>query len=151
LVFALTLGTGVVSSSDARGLGGGGGGGEGIANDEGGGAIGSGVISAVEPRPIGGGGGGGGEGARELAGGGGGPPVRDKAGGPGGRLMAPPGAERPSSVFCRAIDGGGGTREPGGGGTLGTPDIGRDFLVASPSKMSRSELALSLIAICFPL
>ena len=106
-------------------------------------------MSAVEPKPIGGGGGGG-EGARELVGGGGGgPPVRDSAGGAGGRLTATPGADSPSSVFCRAIEGGGGTLEPGGGGTLGTPDKGRDFLVASPSKMSRSELALSLIAVCF--
>lgn len=67
-------------------------------------------------------------------------------GAPGGRLGLGPGALKPMSVFCRVIEGGG-TREPGGGGTLGIPpgESGRDFFAASPSKMSRSELALSLI------
>lgn len=51
----------------------------------------------------------------------------------------------PSSVFCRVIDGGGpGARDPGGGGMLGGV-AGRDFFAAKPSKMSRSELALSVI------
>jgi len=108
---------------------------------------------AFEP-PIGGGGGapvidfggiaGGGGAAERMEGGGGG-------GAPEGRLTAgidiPGGAVSPNSVFCRVIDGGGGTRE--GAGTLGIPGgAGRDFLLASPSKMSRSELALSLMFDC---
>src|SRR5690606_4654858 len=79
-------------------------------------------------------------------------------GGGGGTLLAMRrggagtfGDGMPSNVFWRAAEdgatGGPGTREPGGTGMLGgAPE--RDFLAASPSKMSRSELALSLIEAC---
>ena len=79
---------------------------------------------------------------RPPGGGGGGALGRRRPGGGGAE-----GTGRPSSVFWRAIDVGGGVgaRDPGGGGMLGTDDMGRDFFAASPSKMSRSELALSLI------
>jgi hypothetical protein len=54
------------------------------------------------------------------------------------------GAGRPSRVFCRGAEGGGtGPRVLGKG--AGAAPLGRDFFAASPSKTSRSELALSLI------
>ena len=98
------------------------------------------------------------DGADDLDGGGGGTLARE-AGGPGGLLgmgggggapgRAAPGttgAARPSSVFCRVAEDGGdaGARPPGAGAG---PLLGRDFFAASPSKTSRSEPALSLIAL----
>jgi hypothetical protein len=68
-------------------------------------------------------------------------------GGGGGAGRAEPGAmgaAKPSSVFWRVAEDGGatGARAPGTGAALG-----RDFFAASPSKTSRSEPALSLIAL----
>ena len=76
----------------------------------------------------------GGAGGRLMGGGGGG-----GAGRPGAI-----GAARPSSVFWRVAEDGGaaGARTAGAGAALG-----RDFFAASPSKTSRSEPALSLIAL----
>jgi len=80
---------------------------------------------------------GGGPGGLLGMGGGGGAPGRD----------CPPGttgAARPSKVFWRVAEDGGdaGARPPG----AGAGPLGRDFFAASPSKTSRSEPALSLIA-----
>src|SRR6185369_7304378 len=77
--------------------------------------------------------GGGGAGGRLGVGGGGGPPA--------GRAPGATGAAKPSSVFWRVADDGGAAGPRGAGAPLG-----RDFLAASPSKTSRSEPALSLIA-----
>jgi hypothetical protein len=148
----------VISSSESASwpkVSTGGGGGGAAIGIGGGGGIGIGVVIAAFAGIGGGGGGGGGANSgaplgRLLVGGGGtGPVVRGMGGGgaPGTRLAPGSGAAKPSNVFCRVIEGGGGTRDPGGGGTLGIP-AGRDFFVASPSKMSRSELALSLISVC---
>jgi hypothetical protein len=147
---ARAAGGGVTSSfplggASASSAGGGGGGG---GADKAGGGGGGATTTAVPPS----GGGGGGDITFEGGGGGTAPGRSDGGGGgaPGGRLGVGPGADNPSSVFCRVIEGGG-TREPGGGGTLGIEPggAGRDFLAASPSKMSRSELALSLICVSF--
>lgn len=65
-------------------------------------------------------------------------------GGPG-RLPGN-GAGSPSRVFWRVLDGvGGGTGPRLVGRGAGVEVLGRDFFAASPSKTSRSELALSLI------
>ena len=80
--------------------------------------------------------GGGGAGGRLAVGGGG--------GGPPGRAPAAPGATgaaNPSNVFWRVAEEGGAAGARGAGAALG-----RDFFAASPSKTSRSEPALSLIA-----
>jgi hypothetical protein len=79
---------------------------------------------------------GGGPGGLLGMGGGGGAPGRDAPG--------TTGAAKPSSVFWRVADDGGaaGARPPG----AGAGPLGRDFFAASPSKTSRSEPALSLIA-----
>jgi hypothetical protein len=85
------------------------------------------------------------------------------AGGPGGLLgegggggpgrLPGRGAGSPSSVFWRVFEGvGGGTGPRLVGSGAGAAVLGRDFFAASPSKTSRSELALSLIdtaSLCF--
>ena len=76
--------------------------------------------------------GGGGAGGRLAVGGGGGPPAR---------APGPTGAANPSNVFWRVAEEGGAAGARGAGAALG-----RDFFAASPSKTSRSEPALSLIA-----
>jgi len=77
--------------------------------------------------------GGGGAGGRLAVGGGGGAPA--------GRAPGETGAASPSSVFWRVAEEGGAAGARGAGAALG-----RDFFAASPSKTSRSEPALSLIA-----
>ena len=77
--------------------------------------------------------GGGGAGGRLAVGGGGGPPLE--------RAPGAAGAANPSNVFWRVAEEGGAAGARGAGAPLG-----RDFLAASPSKTSRSEPALSLIA-----
>ena len=74
-----------------------------------------------------------GAGGRLAVGGGG--------GGPGWRAPGATGAAKPSSVFWRVAEEGGAAGARGAGAALG-----RDFFAASPSKTSRSEPALSLIA-----